>query len=237
MAEGTVGRVAVVTGGTGALGHAVVSALLAEGLTVHVPWVAEAEAERARSAFADAERLLLARSDMTEPASVERYFEEVLAQSGRLDALMNLAGGFTMAPLGKTEPSAWDHMMKLNATSAFLCCRAAVPLMKRGGGGRIVNVAALPAVDRGSAGMAAYAASKAALLNLTYSLSKELREDRITVNAVAPEILDTAANRKAMPDADYGKWVKTEDAARVIAFLGSEGARAVTGSVLTLAVG
>jgi NAD(P)-dependent dehydrogenase (short-subunit alcohol dehydrogenase family) len=237
MAEGTVERVAVVTGGTGALGHAVVSALLAEAVAVHVPWVVEAEAERTRSAFGDAERLLLAHADVTDPASVDAYFESVIAQSGRLDALLNLAGGFTMAPLAKTEPSAWDHMMKLNATSAFLCCRAAAPLMKPVGGGRIVNVAALPAVDRGTAGMAAYAASKAALLNLTYSLSKELREDWITVNAVAPEILDTAANRKAMPNADYGKWVKTEDAARVIAFLASEGARAVTGSVLTLAVG
>src|SRR5215213_6935329 len=97
-------RVAVVTGGTGALGHAVVRALLADGVKVHVPWVVESEAQRAQQEFANEERLVLAHGDVTDPVGVERYFERVMAQSGRLDALMNLAGGFAMAPLEKTEP-------------------------------------------------------------------------------------------------------------------------------------
>ena len=125
----------------------------------------------------------------------------------------------------------------MNATTAFLCSRAAVPLMKESGGGRIVNVAALPAVDRGAKEMSAYAASKAAVLNLTYSLARELRSAAISVNAVAPEILDTPENRRSNPDADTSRWVHPSEAARVIAFLAGEHARVVTGNVLVLARG
>ena len=236
MREGP--RVAVVTGGTGALGRWVVKRLLDEGATVHVPWIAQGEVEAMQSFVGDVGgRLALAPANLTEPTEVERYFAHVQSDSGRLDVLCNLAGGFAAAPLAETEPGTWDHMIRMNATSAFLCCRAAVPLMKRAGGGRIVNVAALPALDRGAAGMAAYAASKSALLSLTYSLARELRPDRITVNAVAPEILDTPANRKAQPDADTSMWVPAEVAASVIAFLAGDDARVVTGSVLVLAVG
>jgi NAD(P)-dependent dehydrogenase (short-subunit alcohol dehydrogenase family) len=125
-------------------------------------------------------------------------------------------------------------MMRLNATSTFLCCRAGVPLMKKAGGGRIVNVAALPAVDRGAPGMSAYAASKAAVLNLTYSLARELRPAGISVNAVAPEVLDTPANRQEMPDADTSRWVDPSEAARVIRFLAGPDAGVLTGNVLVL---
>jgi len=229
-------RVAVVTGGTGGLGRSVVKLLLEEGLRVHVPWRSEAEA-RELAALVRAPRpdLTLAEADVTDPASVQSWFASVGAKEGRLDVLCNLVGGFSAGGIAETEPEGWERMVRLNATSAFLCCRAAVPLLAESGGGRIVNVTALPALERGGPGMSAYAASKAALLSLTHSLSRELREQGITVNAVAPEILDTAANRRAMPEADTSGWLRAEDVARVIAFLAGPHGRVVTGSVLALA--
>jgi NAD(P)-dependent dehydrogenase (short-subunit alcohol dehydrogenase family) len=231
-------RVAVVTGGTGALGQSVVRVLLGRGDSVHVPWVAAEEAERLTNFVGDLrEGLHLAQANVDDPASVDRFFAGVQQREGKVDALCNLVGGFRAASVEDTTPEAWEGMMRLNSTTAFLCCRAAVPLMRAAGGGRIVNVAAMPAVDRGAVGMSAYAASKAAVLNLTYSLAKELRKAAITVNAVAPEILDTAANRKAMPNADTSKWVAPIDAARAIAFLAGEDSAVVTGNVLVLARG
>jgi len=236
MSERSKVRVAVVTGGSGALGRALVEVLLKEGVRVHVPWVAGEEA-RALELSATGEHenaLVLSRVDLTAADEVDGFFAGVGEREGRLDVLCNLAGGFAMSSLEGTSPDVWDHMMRLNATSAFLCCRAAVPLMKRAGGGSIVNVAALPALEGGGAGMAAYTASKSAVVSLTQALARELLPAHITVNAVAPEILDTPANRRAMPDADRSKWISTEAAARVIAFLaGPEGA-VVTGSLLAL---
>jgi NAD(P)-dependent dehydrogenase (short-subunit alcohol dehydrogenase family) len=232
------GPVAVVTGGTGALGRWVVKVLLEQGATVHVPWIVQKEADELPGFLGDAaESAVAAQADITSAHGVERYFAEVTERAGRLDVLCNVAGGFTSAPIEQTTIETWEGMLRLNATSAFLCSRAAAPLMKEAGGGRIVNVAALPAVERGAAHMSAYAASKAALLNLTYSLARELRPDGISVNAVAPEILDTPGNRKAMPKADPSKWVRPEEAARVIAFLASRDASVVTGSVLVLGKG
>ena len=238
MAGSGGGRVAVVTGGTGALGQWVVRVLLEEGYSVHVPWVAAEEAEALASEVdRHPDALFLAEADVGRAESVARFFDGVRKRSGRLDALCNLVGGFRMAPLEETEPELWERMLSLNATTAFLCCREAVPQLKASGTGRIVNVAALPAVDRGAAGMLAYAASKAAVLNLTYSLARELRKSGVTVNAVAPETLDTPANRRSMPDADPSRWVHPREAARVISFLVSPDAAAVTGSVLVLARG
>jgi NAD(P)-dependent dehydrogenase (short-subunit alcohol dehydrogenase family) len=228
--------VAVVTGGTGALGRWVCAALAEAGYRVHVPWVVEGEAEALGDFLGERRSALhLLRADVTEPGSVERFFGEVQERGGRLDVLCNLAGGFRMAPVEETEPGVWDHLMGLNAGSAFLCCRSAVPLLRASGGGSIVNVAALPAVDRGASGMSAYAASKAAVLNLTYSLARELRPAGIRVNAVAPETLDTPANRQGMPDADPTRWVHPREAARVIQFLAGPDSVVVTGSVLALA--
>jgi NAD(P)-dependent dehydrogenase (short-subunit alcohol dehydrogenase family) len=230
--------VAVVTGGTGALGQWVVELLLENGWAVHVPWLVADEAEAlALRAGERAGALTLAEADVGDPASVERFFAGVREREGRLDVLCNLVGGFRMSALERTTPDVWEHLMRLNATSAFLCCRAAVPYMRESGGGRIVNVAALPAVERGARDMSAYAASKSAVLSLTYSLARELREAAITVNAVAPEVLDTPDNRRSMPDADPAGWVHPSEAAQVIAFLVGEHARVVSGNVLVLAGG
>lgn len=215
------------TGGTGALGRAVVACLLTGGADVHASWVTEA---------ADL-KVHLHRADVTDPASVDQLVSDVAGPAGRLDILANIVGGFTFASLEETDPAAWQRMLSLNATSAFLCCRAAAPLMRRRRWGRIVNVAAVPALERGAAGMSAYAASKAAVLNLTYSLAKELGPTGITVNAIVPTIIDTPANRKAMPEADTSTWLKPEEIAEVIAFLVSERAGVVTGTAVNLAGG
>ena len=145
--------------------------------------------------------------------------------------------GFTAAPVQDTVPPAWDQMLAVNATSVFLCCRAAVPLLRVSGGGRIVNVAARPALERGAANMSAYAASKAAVLSLSYSLAKELARDRITVNTIVPSIIDTAANRAAMPRGDQNTWLKPDEIAEVVAFLVSDAAGIVTGSAVNLSRG
>lgn len=238
MGDGAEHGVAMVAGGTGALGRWVVKVLLEAGLRVHVPWIDADEASELPGFVGEGARALtLVEADVTSPAGVERCFDGVRGRDGRLDVLCNLVGGFAPGRLEETSPATWDHMITLNATSAFLCCRAAIPPMKAAGGGAIVNVAALPAVGRGAAGMAAYAASKAAVLNLTYSLSRELRKARIRVNAVAPEILDTPANRRALPEADPSTWVLPSEAARVVAFLVGPDGATVTGSVLTLATG
>jgi len=235
VAETLNGRVALVTGGTGALGRAVVARLLADGADVHGSWVTESEAAGLKAALGQAAaRIHLHRADVTDPGSVDRLLADVAGPAGRLDILANIVGGFAFASLEETDPVMWQRMLALNATSAFLCCRAAAPLMRRRRWGRIVNVAAVPALERGAAGMSAYAASKAAVLNLTYSLAKELVSLGITVNAIVPSTIDTPANRKAMPEADTSTWLAPDEIAEVIAFLGSDGAAAVTGTAVNL---
>ena len=230
-------RVAVVTGGTGALGLAVVRRFVTGGLRVWVPWVSEAEAEGLRTALGpQADQVTTRRVDLTRESDVSGLFTEV-GTAGRLDVLANIAGGFLSAPVESTDAKAWHHMMDLNATTAFLCSRHAVPLMRRGGFGRIINVASGPAVNHGAANMSAYAASKAALLNLTESLAKELAGSGVTVNALVPSVIDTPANRRAMPRADTSTWLSPDDIAAVVEFLSSEAAGIVTGSAVMLSLG
>jgi NAD(P)-dependent dehydrogenase (short-subunit alcohol dehydrogenase family) len=231
-------RVALITGGTGALGRAVVKRFLDDGAEVHVSWVVAREADELRTYLeADAPRVRLHQADVTDPAAAERLMKDVAGSHGRIHVLANLVGGFAFASLDDTDPATWQKMLAMNATSAFLCCKYAVPHMRAGGWGRIVNVAAQPAVGRGAAMMSAYAASKSAVLNLTYSLSQELVKDGITVNAIVPSTIDTPANRAAMPQADRSVWLAPDDIAGVIAFLASEGVGIVTGTAINLSRG
>ena len=232
-------RIALVTGGTGALGRAVVRRLVAGGARVHVTWRGDrARADVAAFPGQDAAAVTLHRADLAVPGDVARLFDGLAADPGRLDMLACIAGGFTAGSIEETTPAAWDRMLAINATSVFLCCRAAAPLLRRArGGGRIITVAARPALERGAANMSAYAASKAAVLSLTYSLAKELVGEKITVNAIIPSIIDTPANRAAMPGADTTTWLPPEEIAEVVAFLGSPGAGVVTGSAINLARG
>jgi len=219
------GREAVVTGGTGALGRAVVGRLVAAGATVHVPVYAAEELESFPYRDHDAVKLREG-LDLGIESDVVRLF----GATSSLYASIHVAGGFAMGPIASTGLDVWDHLMRLNATTCFLSCREAVRTME-GREGRIVNVAARPVLVP-TAQMSAYAASKAAVAALTVSLAEELAESSIWVNAVVPSIIDTDANRGAMPDADHDAWPKPEEIAETIAFLASPQNAATRGALV-----
>jgi NAD(P)-dependent dehydrogenase (short-subunit alcohol dehydrogenase family) len=220
-------RHVIVTGGTGALGSAVVGALVQAGAVCHVPYVHAAEAEHF-PLRAHAQVKLVAGIDLTEEAAVARLYGDV----PKLWASIHLAGGFAMAPIGTATKADLMKQLDLNLVTAFLSCRAAVNAMT-GGGGRIVNVAARPALEwRTAAGMTAYGAAKAAVAALTVALSEEVVKAGILVNAVAPSIMDTPANRAAMPQADHSAWPKVEEVAATILFLASPDNKVTRGAVV-----
>lgn len=232
------GKVALVTGGTGDLGRHVVKALTERGSRVVVPWRSrDAVDELSDHLGTDMTRVGLLEADLTEEGDVARLFQIVRDEERRLDALCNLVGGFVWAPLEDTDADTWRRMMELNATTAFLCTRHALPLLREGGRGSVVNVASMPALGRGGEKMSAYAASKAAVLNLTRSLAAELVGDRITVNAILPSIIDTPDNREQMPDADRSAWLDPGDIAKVVRWLVGDEAAIVTGATVTLSLG
>jgi NAD(P)-dependent dehydrogenase (short-subunit alcohol dehydrogenase family) len=215
--------VIAVTGGQGVLGRAVVEAALADGLRVAV-------IDHAPGQGAPEGVLELGGVDLTDPASATKAVDAVAAHFGRLDALLNIAGGFVWQTTEDPEP-AWARMFALNVTTALNASRAALPHLKASAEGRIINVGANAAL-KSAAGMGAYAASKAGVHRLTESLAEELKDTAVTVNAVLPSILDTAQNRKDMPDADPARWVAPADLARVMLFLASPESRAITGALI-----
>jgi NAD(P)-dependent dehydrogenase (short-subunit alcohol dehydrogenase family) len=222
-------RHVVVTGGTGALGIAVVGALVEAGAVCHVPWHKEAEAEQFPFR-GHRQVVLVGNTDLTDEAGVARLFDSV----DRLGASIHLAGGFAMSPVAKTGKAALMQMVDMNLVTTFLCCSAAVRRMAGSkNGGRIVNVAARPGLEwRTGAGMAAYTASKAGIAALTAALAEEVAKDGILVNAVAPSIMDTAQNRDDMPKADFGLWPKVEEVAKTILFLASSDNKVTRGAVV-----
>ncbi|UVK39193.1 SDR family NAD(P)-dependent oxidoreductase [Mesorhizobium sp. AR10] len=225
------GRHIVVTGGTGALGGAVVGKLLGEGAVCHVPNAHAAAPPH--FPFATHDRVQLVHNvDLSDPAKVEAFYGQVPDLWGSI----HLAGGFAAAPVEKIESAAFAEMMDTNARTAFLCCRSAVRSMLASATvGRIVNVTARAGLDpRRGAGMVAYAASKAAVAAMTLAMAEELKGKGILVNAVAPSTLDTPANRADMPDADFSKWVSLEAVAEAIAYLASPANLAMSGTLVPL---
>src|SRR6185312_5540590 len=220
-------KTVVVTGGTGALGTAVVGALLQYGARCVVPYVHEAE--MARFAHRDHKSMtLVAVRDLSDEAVVGKLY----AQAGSLWASIHIAGGFAMGKVADTDKAALMAQIDQNLVSCFLCCRAAVKAIGANGG-RIVNIAARPALEwRAGANMSAYGASKAAVAAFTVALSEEVAKDGILVNAVEPSIMDTPVNRKDMPKADFDKWPKVEEVAATIAFLASPENRVTRGGVI-----
>jgi NAD(P)-dependent dehydrogenase (short-subunit alcohol dehydrogenase family) len=219
------GKQVVITGGTGALGTAVVAGLLAAGATCTVPYVHEAEAQRFPHS-GDPNVTLIAIADLADETMVAKVY------GGRtLWASIHIAGGFAAGKVAETSRSALMAQLESNLVSCFLCCRAAVNAMKSGG--RIINVAARPALEwRSGAGMSAYAIAKTGVAALTVALAEEVAKDGILVNAVAPSIMDTAANRKAMPKADFDKWPKVEEVATTILFLASPDNKVTRGAIV-----
>lgn len=230
-------RVALVTGGAGNLGRAVVRRFLRDGAEVYVPAFDEREAALLRSTLeGEADRVVIVpEADLTAPHHVDRVIRAVRSGGGHgPDILLNLAGGFAMSPIHETDPEVWDRMWRMNATTAFLCSRAVFPEMIERRWGRIVNVSAFPALERGNASLSAYGAAKAAVLNLAHTLAREGAPYGITANAVLPSIIDTPDNRRAMPDVDTSTWLPVNEIAEVLAFLASDGARIVNGAAIPL---
>jgi len=227
------GRVAIVTGGTGALGQAITANLLESGAIVAIPYaVAEERAALEDQLAPDRRaRLLAIAADVTDEAAVGKFVQAVRDRHGRVDAIVNAVGGFAGGDLVSTSLLEWERMMSLNLTSAVIACRAVLPGMIAAASGRIVNIASRSVIPP-QGGFIAYTVSKAAVITLTQALAQEVKRHGITVNAVLPSTMDTPANRRAMPDADRSGWVGTADVARVVAFLLSEQATAVTGAAV-----
>lgn len=229
-------RVALVTGATGALGSAVTLDLLANGARVAAAYRSQNEMDELdRRAAQRRENLLGVKADLTRGEEVERAVSQVLERWGRLDFLIAVAGGFAAGKTWETDERTWDHMFNLNLRSVYLVLGAVVPVMVRQNFGRIVTVSSGAILHGGGAGFAAYAISKTAVRQLSEILADELKNYDIHVHSVLPGTMDTPANRQAMPKADFSKWVKTEDVARVIrTLLGDDlgPARSVTVPVL-----
>jgi NAD(P)-dependent dehydrogenase (short-subunit alcohol dehydrogenase family) len=220
------GKVVVVTGSDGALGRAVAATLDAYGARL-----ALLDHAQAPSSVPPAGALHYGGIDLTLEDAARSVMERVVKDTGRLDGLVNLAGGFRWERLAGGTLGNWDSMYRLNLRTAVVSCQAALPYLLQAGGGRIVNVGAMAAVHADT-GMGAYAASKAGVAKLTEALAAELKDRGITVNAILPSTLDTPKNRLDMPQADFTRWVTPVDAAEVIAFLVSDESRAVTGALI-----
>ena len=218
------GKVVIVTGALGALGKVVAETALARGARVAGVDYAAAQAP------ATQHRLELGGVDLTDAAQAKKAIDSAVSHFGKLDALINIAGGFAFETVADGDPKTWQRMYALNVTTALNASTAAIPHLIASSVARIVNVGAMAALQAG-AGMGPYAASKAGVHRLTEALAAEWK-GKITVNAVLPSIIDTPANRASMPKADFVKWVTPQELAEVILFLASDAASAVTGALL-----
>jgi NAD(P)-dependent dehydrogenase (short-subunit alcohol dehydrogenase family) len=219
----------VVTGAFGALGGAVARRFASRG--VRLGLLGREPAPAALRQEFGAGHVLLGGVDLTVPEAASAAMQSVASATGGFQVLVNVAGGFRRETLAEGDVSTWELMFAMNLKTAVVASKAALPHLLAAGGGRIVNVGAA-AAGRAAAGMGAYAASKAGVERLTEALAAELRDRNVTVNAILPGTLDTAANRAAMPDADVARWVEPEAVADVVVFLASDAARAVTGAAL-----
>ena len=218
------GKVVVVTGALGALGRVVGEEALARGARV-------AGVDHAASQMPATEsKIELGGVDLSDAAQAKKAIDAVVSHFGRLDALINVAGGFAFEAVAEGDPKSWQHMFALNVLTALNASRSALPHLSASSSARIVNIGAMGALQAG-AGMGAYAASKAGVHRLTEALAAEWK-GKITVNAVLPSIIDTPANRASMPKADFAKWVTPQELANVILFLASDAASAVTGALI-----
>jgi NAD(P)-dependent dehydrogenase (short-subunit alcohol dehydrogenase family) len=227
------GSVVLVAGGTGGLGRSVSLAFLEGGASVVVTYRNQQERDALRSAAgANATRLEAYGVDVTDEAAVRQLVEKILTKHGRLDALVNTVGGYAAGlRLWEMDTKVFEQMLTLNLRSGYALSRAAVRAMLKQGRGAIVNVASKAALDH-AAGAAAYAASKAAAVAMLDSLAADVKGSGVRVNTILPSIIDTEANRKAMPKADFSKWPKPQDIARVILFLCTDEARVIHGAAI-----
>lgn len=220
----------VVTGAAGALGRAVAHAFIEEGHSLLLVDCNEAVLRSAYEGMAGTLHFLV--TDLTDGAATLAALGGAVEAHGPAAVLCNIAGGFAMGvDVHDADASVWERMMDMNVSTTLNACRAVVPGMQAVGRGKIINVSAASA-SSGKGSMGAYCASKSVVARITESMAQELRDQGINVNAVAPSIIDTPANRGAMPDADASKWVSTRQLADVICFLASERSSAIHGAVI-----
>jgi len=223
------GRVIAVSGGFGALGRAVAATLAGYGATVaSIDFAAAPATGQAAGVH------LYGGVDLADEPAAGSLMTRIVHDSGRLDGLINIAGGFHWEKLEGGALETWDSMYRINLRTAVVACKTALPFLVKSGKGRIVNIGAMGAIKAG-AGMGAYAASKAGVAKLTEALAEELKDRSVTVNAILPSMIDTPRNRLDMPDADFSRWVAPSAVAEVIAFLLSDAAGAVTGALIPVA--
>ena len=228
-------RVALVTGGSGALGQAITHRFLADGAAVCVPWIVERERERLEASVdaAARARLMLERCDVGDDAAMAAVVERVLKRHGRIDVLVTAVGGFAMGGLVDTDRATWDTQLALNLTTTYVAARAVLPAMLSAGSGRIVAVASRAAVPP-AGGFIAYTVAKAGVIAFVQALSQETRGRGVTVNAVLPSTMDTPGNRAAMPDVDPSTWTPVTAVADAIAYLAAESTAHVSGTLLAI---
>jgi NAD(P)-dependent dehydrogenase (short-subunit alcohol dehydrogenase family) len=230
------GRIVLVTGATGALGRIVVKRLLEAGAIVAAVHRDEAKFRELLDFVGGGagDSLTGVKADVTSEAEVRGMVEGLLGRRGRIDALLNLVGGYRGgADIAETGEEDWDFLMRTNLKSAFLCSRAVLPAMTKGGAGRIVCVAARPAVEnKGRAKSGAYMVSKAGVVALTLAIAEETRRSGVTANCLVPGTIDTPKNRTAIPGGDPSKWADPEAIAEVLLFLVSDASSVVSGAVI-----
>jgi NAD(P)-dependent dehydrogenase (short-subunit alcohol dehydrogenase family) len=227
------GKVAVVTGATGALGRVVAKTLLDQGAhLVSTHRGAEKLGELSDFVGGSKDMLVSVQTDVTDENSVQALFQQVISNYGRVDILLNIVGAFRGgADIVNTKVSDWDFMMNVNLRSAFLCCKAALPHMVKQNYGKIITVSARTAVEkRYRVKNGAYAVSKAGIIVLTETIAEEVKKYDINVNCIMPSTIDTPENRRVFPDADFSKWVKPEQIAEVMLFLVSGESKAISGA-------
>jgi NAD(P)-dependent dehydrogenase (short-subunit alcohol dehydrogenase family) len=224
------GKVAIVTGGTGVLGAAVVRALAEAGARLELPHRRAGELEPLRTGLPPGTAMGGALVDLTDEAALTGYYRRVAEAHGGVDILVNVAGGFAGGkPVHESGWAVWQQQLDINLKTAVISCAAAVPHMIARGGGAIVNVGSRAATQP-SANMAAYAAAKRAVAQLTEALAAELRGHGITANLVLPSVIDTPANRASMPKANFSAWVQPAEIAAVVRFLVGPEARGISGA-------
>jgi NAD(P)-dependent dehydrogenase (short-subunit alcohol dehydrogenase family) len=220
-------KIVIVTGAFGALGRVVAGTLARQRARLGLVDAAGTVPEALAGDFSG--HLLLPGVDLASQAAAQAMVANVVGRYGALDAVVNIAGGFRWETVADGDPATWDTLFTVNIKTTLHVCRASLPHLLQRPEARIVNIGAA-AAGKAAAGMGAYAASKSGVLRVTEALAEETKDRGLTVNAVLPSIIDTPANRKEMPQADFSRWVAPEAVADVIAFLLSYGARAITGA-------
>ena len=227
------GKVVLITGGTGALGRQVSLSFLKSNAVVAITHVTDRETPQLESTLGDLmKNVMLIKADIGDEGQVEKTVSDVVKKYGQIDVLINVVGGYLGGKkVTEMTEKEWDLMMNLNLKTAFLTSKHVVEQMVKQGSGKVVHVAARLGL-KGIAGNSAYGASKSGLIRLVESLSDEVKDKNINVNCIMPSIIDTGANRKDMPDADFSKWVKPSEIARVLLFLASDDSKPIHGAAI-----